>query len=252
MEFSWEILAIIIPTIFVAGFVDAIAGGGGIISISGFMLTGMPMHYVIGTNKTQSLFGTMVATLNYVRKGCFDKRFVLFSILGALIGGGLGSWLALTLTDHVLRIGMFIVLPLMAVFILFGKKPKKMLSHESRRSIYLCSFLVGITVGFYDGALGPGSGTLYIIGFSLCGLPLIKSNGNAKIVNLVSNLASVILFSSTGNVILWLVIPCIMTNMIASYLGSKLAIKNGDKIVKPVMLIVVGLLFVKTIYEFLV
>lgn len=250
MEFSWEILAIIIPTIFLAGFVDSIAGGGGIISMSGFMMTGLPMHYIIGTNKTQSMFGTAVATFNYVRKGCFDKRFILFSVIGALVGASLGSLLALALTDDILRIIATIVLPLMAIFIISGKRPKRKITKESNLSIYLISFIIGITVGFYDGTIGPGSGTLFIIGFSMCGLTLTQANGNAKIVNLVSNIASVTLFILTGNVILWLVIPCIITNMIANYIGSKLAIKNGDKIVRPVMLLVVALLFIKTIYDF--
>lgn len=251
MEANWEILFIIIPMIFLAGFVDSIAGGGGIISMSGFMLTGLPMHYIIGTNKTQGMFGTAVAMINYVRKGCFDKRFILFSIIGGLIGASLGSTLALALTDDVLRIVATIVLPLMAIFIVSGKRPKRKIASESRLSIYIASFLVGIIVAFYDGTIGPGSGTLFIIGFSMCGLSLIQANGNAKIVNVAANIASVTMFISTGNVVLWLVIPCIITNMVASYFGSKLAIKNGDKIVRPVMLVVVSMLFIKTILDFI-
>lgn len=251
MDFDVNTLLIIIPLVFLGGFVDAIAGGGGIITMVGFILAGVPIHSAIGTNKVSALFGTGIATFNYFRKGLFDKRYIILSVVGSIIGGFLGSSLALRVNDNALNILMIIALPIMAILMMVGFKPRPEKNHLSNLRISVYAFIVGISVAFYDGLLGPGAGTLYIIGFSLSGLTLLKANGNAKLVNLVSNIVAAILFVQHGSVILWLVIPCIITSVIANYLGSKLAIENGSKIIKPVMIIVIVLLFVKTIIGFI-
>lgn len=249
MEFDINILLIVLPAIFLGGFVDAIAGGGGVINMAGLMIAGVPMHYAIGVNKTQALFGTSVATANYVRKGHYRKSFILFSVLGSLTGAFMGAQLAMYLSDQTLKIMMTVILPLISIMIISGKMPKFKLDENSKKNIVILSFLIGITVGFYDGALGPGAGTFYIIGFSMCGLTMLEANGNAKIVNLVSNIVAATIFILNGKIIIWLVIPCIVVSVIAGYLGSHVAIKNGEKIMRPVMILVLVLLFIKTIYE---
>lgn len=251
MSVDLNTLLIVLPLVFLGGFVDAIAGGGGIITMVGFILAGVPIHSAMGTNKVASLFGTSIATFNYFKKGMFDKRYIIFSIIGSVIGGIVGAFLALHTSDHTMNIMMVIALPIMAILMMIGFKPRTKENYLSNKKIYIFSFIVGISVAFYDGLIGPGAGTLYIIGFSLCGLTLLKANGNAKLVNLVSNIMAAVLFVHDGEIILWLVIPCIITSAVANYLGSKLAIKNGSKIIKPVMIGVILLLFIKTITDFI-
>lgn len=251
MDFDVSVLVIMLVAVFIAAIVDAIAGGGGIITMSAFMLCGVPMHYAIGTNKTQALFGLITANFNYIRKGLFDLKFIPFALVGILLGSGGGSLLALTLTDEVLKIIMTVALPIIAAFILSGRKPKNSIAKSSKLNIAIATFILGISVGFYDGAIGPGSGTLMIIGFTICGLDILKANGNAKIIGLVSTGITATLFLVQGQFLLWLLIPCIIASMIGNYIGSKLAIKNGNKIVRPIMIGVLCLLFIKTFYELL-
>lgn len=251
MEFDVNVLIIMLIAVFIAGFVDAIAGGGGIITMSAFMLCGVPMHYAIGTNKTQALFGLITSNFNYIRKRLFNLKFIPFAIIGIFLGSGGGSLLALSLTDDALKVIMTVSLPLIAAFILSGKRPKNNFCKKSKLHIAIATFILGLGVGFYDGAIGPGSGTLMIIGFTICGLDILKANGNAKIVGLVSTGITAGLFIFQGQVLLWLVIPCIIVSIIGNFIGSKLAIKNGEKIVRPIMVGVLILLFIKTFYELL-
>ncbi|MDL2212188.1 TSUP family transporter [Erysipelotrichaceae bacterium OttesenSCG-928-M19] len=251
MDFDLSVLLIVLPFIFVGGFIDAIAGGGGIVGMIGFMLAGVPMHNILGTNKIQAMFGTGVATRNYVKNGSYKKEYIIFSVLGSLCGAFLGSSVALSIEQDTLAIIMTIALPIISLVSLSGFRGEKKETHYSRKKIYLLALSIGLGVGFYDGLIGPGAGTFYIIAFSLCGMSLLEANGNAKIVNLGSNISAGMWLLINGKVIVWLVIPCIIVNMVSNYLGSKLAINNGDKIVKPVIILVLILLFIKTIYEFL-
>lgn len=249
MDFDIQVILNVLLFIFIAGFVDSIAGGGGIVSMSGFIIAGVPMHYALGTNKMQSLFGTAISTYNYVRNGSYRLDFVIFSIVGSLIGAFLGASIANQLDQDFLKILMSFVLVIVAFIIIFNKKTKTSILNLSQNKIYIITFFIGLAIGFYDGILGPGTGTFLIIAFSLSGLTLLQANGSAKIVNLSSNIMSTLVFLFHGKVLLWLAIPCIITNMIANYIGSKLAIKNGDKIVRPVLIFVVILLLIKMLFD---
>lgn len=249
MDFDLQTIFIVLAFIFAAGFIDSIAGGGGIISITGFMIAGVPMHYALGTNKVQSLFGTAVSTYNYVKNKSYRFDFVIFCLVGSLIGAFFGSTVATMINQDVLKIVMSIVLVFVAIIILLKKKPKGSLLDLSKNKIFIITFFIGLTIGFYDGILGPGTGTFLIIAFTMCGLSMLEANGNSKIVNLGSNITAALVFIFHGKVLFWLAIPCIITNMLANYLGSKLAIKNGEKIVRPVLIFVLILLFVKMIVD---
>ncbi|MDR1781994.1 MAG: TSUP family transporter [Bacilli bacterium] len=250
IEFDWSTLLIAISFMLVGAFVDSIAGGGGIFNVVGLMMAGLPIHAVIGTNKTSAMFGTAIATHNYFKNGYFDKKYIPFSVIGALLFAFLGSWVGNIMNTESLTNLMMIAIPIVGILMLFGLKPKEHKKELAKKKIYFLSCLVGSIVGFYDGLIGPGGGTFYIIGFSLAGLSLLEANGNAKIVNLASNIASAILFLLKGRVVLWLVIPCIIASMIGGHIGSTLAIKNGDKIVKPAIVCVLILLIAKSIFKF--
>ena len=249
MDFDLSILLIVLPFIFIGGLVDSIAGGGGVVNMIGFMISGVPMHHALGTNKVASFFGTLVAAYNYIKNGHFKKEFVIFAIVGSLIGSTIGSYLANIIAQDTLRWIMTIVLPIAALIMLSGFKPKGSLLNASTKRIFIVTFFIGLTIGFYDGILGPGTGTFLIIAFSLCGLSLLDANGNAKMVNLASNVMAGLMFLFHGKVLFWLVIPCIITNVIANNIGSRLAIKNGEKVVRPIIIGVLILLFIRTIVD---
>ncbi|MGL4383304.1 MAG: sulfite exporter TauE/SafE family protein [Bacilli bacterium] len=249
MEYNIETLLIVLPFIFLAGFIDSIAGGGGLISLSGYMLAGVPVHMAMGTNKIQSSFGSAVATFNYVKSHQYRKEYVLFSIIGALLGSYLGTNLALGIDETILKIMLSFILPLVALLMIFKSPLKHHIKAHSLRMIRIQSLLIGLSIGMYDGLFGPGTGTMLIIAFSFCGLSLAQANGNAKIVNLSSGLISMIVFIINGKYILWLAIPSIIVNIIANYLGSKLAIKNGATIIRPAIFIVLFLLITKTFLD---
>jgi len=251
MGFDWSILAVALPFVFVAGFVDSIAGGGGVISITGFLLSGLPVYNVYGVNKVQAMTGTAVSAFNYIKNGYFNKKFIPFALAGAIIGAFSGSTMVTILGENVLKMTLIAILPAIAVIIMFNKqitslvKPHKL----TTKTIFALSTFIGLTVGFYDGFIGPGTGTFFIIAFTMCGMTMLEACGSAKIINLATNVISTIIFLKSGFVIWWLAIPCIITNMAANQIGSRLAIKNGEKIIRPVLLVVMGLLAIYFIYD---
>lgn len=245
MEQNYEILIIILPLIFLAGFVDSIAGGGGIISMSALLMTGIPVHYALGTNKLQAFSGTVVSTMNYIKHDHYKKEFIFFSVFGAIIGAFIGTNIALAINAEILKLIILIILPIIAIIMLSKKRPSIVIENYSKSKISIIIFLIGFTTGVYDGMIGPGTGTFLIILFSICGLSLLDANGNAKIVNTITNVVSTIIFFVAGKAILWIAIPSIFVNILANYLGSKMAISNGDKIIKPVIVLVLIMLFIK-------
>lgn len=249
MEFDIQVLIIVLLFTFLAGVVDAIAGGGGIISLSGFLIAGVPIHNAMATGKLAAVFGQSVAAYNYIKENHFNKSFVLFSSIGAVIGGSLGAKLALSLNSENLTIIVLISLPIAALVILNKKQAKHHLVSQSKVVINLITFMIGLLLGFYGGLVGPGTGTFLIIAFTFCGLNYLQANGNAKIANTLMDLAAVVLFLNAKKMIVWLAIPAIIVGMLANYIGSKLAIKNGDKIIKPMVLVVLVMLFIQVIYS---
>ena len=251
MEFSLRALLIVCPLVFLAGFVDSVAGGGGLISIPAYVFAGLPMHFAYGTNKFAAATGTCVSSFTYFKSGNVHLKTALFSGAGALVGAWLGSQLAMILKEEVLRYCLMIILPLAAIFILFNRKfGENEDGHEEVKHLYPKALLIGFGLGAYDGFFGPGTGTFLIILFCLVlKLPLITSSGNAKLTNLASNVASAIAYMSGGKVLYWLAVPAALSMIAGNYLGAHLAIKNGAKFIKPIIVLVIVLLLFKIVTE---
>ena len=240
---------IVCPLIFLAGFIDSIAGGGGLISLPAYLLAGLPAHYAIGTNKTVMSIGTLISAFKYIKAKKVDLKVGLFSGAGAFIGACMGSSLALMISDYMLKILMLAVLPVVAVFLLLKKDFGRNSIDTKQMSIKrlaITAFLIGMVIGCYDGLVGPGTGTFLILAFSaFMGYDLLKSSGCAKVANLASNVASMIIFIATGKVVFALAIPASICAMAGNYTGARLAIKGGSKYVRYTIFIVIGLLIVK-------
>jgi len=248
-----KILTITVLT-FIAGFVDSIAGGGGLISLPSYLLVGLPSHAALGTNKFSSTAGTFTATVRFVKNKQIHLRSAVIAALAALVGSFCGARLALSFDEKFLKWMLVILLPFIALFILtrknFGEENK--ISSVSVKKISLLAALIGFVIGAYDGFFGPGTGSFLILGFTgILGLDLATASGNTKIVNLASNVAAIITFLFGGAVVFALGIPAAIGGILGNWLGSGLAIKNGARIIRPMFIVVLTLLFGKVLWDLL-
>lgn len=246
-------LLIVCPLLFLAGFADAVAGGGGTISVPAGILAGIPIHTVYGTNKFAMSFGTLTSVIQYGRSGNICWRTALFAAAGALCGSPLGAMLAMYLSEKYLSYCLMVLLPAAALFLTFnkgfGRAPKPRHLSRAREALYAC--LIGLGVGSYDGFFGPGAGTFYILLFcSVLGTDLVRASGNAKVVNLASNIGALITYIIGGKVWFLVGLPMAFCSMAGNFLGSRLAIKNGAKFIRPIMAAMIVLLLVKIVVDF--
>ncbi|MBN1069309.1 sulfite exporter TauE/SafE family protein [Clostridium botulinum] len=246
-----EVLLIICPLVFLAGIIDAVAGGGGIISLPAYIFAGIPIHIAYGTNKFASCIGTSISSIKFFRSGNIKIKPALLSAAGALIGSWFGAQIVLLLNEKYLNYCLIIILPIVSLFLLFnrnfGIKNKKEISNKK---LYILSFIIGLLLGAYDGFFGPGTGTFLVICFTgILGFNLITASGNAKIVNLASNFSALIAYILGGKVMFSIGVPAAVCAIAGNYLGAHLAIKNGDKIIKPIIFVAISLLFIKVIFD---
>lgn len=250
-----RMLCIIGPLVFIAGFVDAVAGGGGLISLPAYMLAGLPPHQAAGCNKFSACLGAITATVRYIKSGKVKFRIAIYAAIGSVVGASIGSSLALVIAEQMLSGLMVIAIPCVALFVVTKKdigqnSQKKDWSYKKQGMI---AALIGVVIGCYDGLIGPGTGTFLIIAFSsILGIELVTASGCAKVANLASNITSATIFMMGGKVVFILAIPAALCSMAGGYLGAKFAIRGGAKKVKYVMFLVIGLLVIKSISNLLV
>ncbi|MPM01315.1 putative membrane transporter protein YfcA [bioreactor metagenome] len=253
MNVSSTMYLIVCPLVFLAGFVDSIAGGGGLISLPAYLLAGLPAHYAIGTNKTAMSIGTFTAAVKYLKAGQMDLKVGALSAAGSFLGAFLGSSLALMIADNILKMIMLAVLPAVAIFLLIKKDfgaAADLSKQVSVQRLTVSSLVIGLVIGCYDGLIGPGTGTFFILTFTaFLGFDLLKSSGCAKAANLASNVASMIVFSVNGKVLVPLALPAALFAVAGNYCGARLAISGRSKYVRYVIFFVIGLLFLKMAAE---
>ncbi len=241
---------LICPLVFIAGYVDAIAGGGGLISLPAYMMTGLPVHNCIATNKMSSSMGTSVACWEYAKSGFIPWRSALFCIPCAFLGSSAGANIALHISDGPFRVIMLIVLPLTGAYIL-NKKDLKPSGEEYPAGITIAiSMLSSFLIGIYDGFYGPGTGTfLLLILTGLARLPVFKANGLTKIINLSTNVSALAVFLLNAQVLFPLGVIAGAFNIAGNYLGARHFEKSGSKAVKPVIITVLVIFFIKVLSE---
>lgn len=241
---------ILYPLLFFAGFVDSIAGGGGLISLSAYLAAGLPPHLAVGTNKFSAFIGTGLAAAYFVKKGHVLWSSALYSLTGALIGSAIGAKLVLMVDETSLSWILLVAIPLIAVVVLWKKDLGSTPRDLPPRRAAVASLAIGLAVGLYDGFIGPGTGTLLILAFTLIlGQSLLLACGNTKIVNFASNLAAVAIFIRSGDIDYGVGIPCALCAIAGNLVGARLTVRNGAKIVRPMMLFVVTLLLAKVLRD---
>ncbi len=244
----WTYAALIVVAFF-AGAIDAIAGGGGLLVLPALLLAGIPPLEALATNKIQALFGTGSATLTFARKGLLDIKTELPIAMACFIGSIIGAALATLLPTEFLRAMMPVVLITIAVYFLF----KRDLSDEDRQS-YISPFLIGFMilpmVGLYDGIFGPGAGSFYMLALvSLGGFGVLKATARTKFMNFASNVGGAISFAIAGAVIWPIGLAMAFGQVLGANVGAKLAINNGAKLIRPLLVIMCITLAIKLLMQ---
>ena len=250
MVLTVKMALIVAVGVFLASFMDAIAGGGGIISVPTYLLAGVPMHMALGTNKVSSGIGTAVSTARFIKNGYIDWTLGIPSVALALVGSFVGTSIQLMIDEVYLQYLLLIVLPVVAFVVLRQRQFPEERGEIDRRKQCAIVWLASFVVGAYDGFYGPGTGTfLLLIYCNLAKMDVRTAGGNVKLVNLSSNIGAFVTSLRSGQVFLVLGLIGAVTSIAGHYVGSGLAIKNGSKIVRPTVVIVLILLAVKVVYE---
>ena len=243
---------IVIAGVFLAGLMDGIAGGGGLVSVPAYFLAGLPAHLALGTNKLSSCIGTAVSAGRYVRGGYIDWRLGLPSVALAICGAALGTRLQLTVDERVLKYLLLAVLPVVALVVLRQRTLPETPGDIPRARQAAVVWAAALIIGAYDGFYGPGAGTFLVLTFCTLGkLDVRTASGNVKLVNLSSNVGALVTSMLSGKVFLALGLIGAVASVAGHWLGSGLAIKDGSRIVKPAILVVLVLLTVRVLTEIL-
>ena len=245
-------LLIICPLVFLAGFVDAIAGGGGLISLPAYLLAGLPPHAAIATNKMSSTIGTCASTARYLKNGFVDWQAAVPCMVMAILGANLGARLILLIPQQYIQYLLLGTLPVIA-FVVLKRKPVRPGEQPDviprGRQLVLAGAL-SLVIGLYDGLYGPGTGTFLLMVYTgLCKMSLERASGTVKLVNLSSNVTSLVLFLVKGQVLVLLGVISGGFCLLGHFIGSGMMMKNGSKIVRPVIIVVLVLLFIKVISD---
>lgn len=249
-DLSVKMILIVVVGVFLGSFMDAIAGGGGIITVPTYLLAGLPAHFALGTNKLSACLGTFFSTGRFIRNKYVDWVLAVPSMILAITGAHFGTKLQLMIDEKYLKYLLLIVLPVVAVVALRQRKfpeEKKEIDRKKQMAIVWGSSLI---VGAYDGFYGPGTGTFLILIFcNLAGMDVRTAGGNMKIVNLGSNIGSLVTSLINGKVFAALGLIGAISSIAGHYIGSGLAIKDGSKIVRPTVILAIILLAVKVVFE---
>lgn len=233
-----------------AGFVDSIAGGGGIITLPALLAVGIPPHQALATNKLQSSFGSFTATYNYTKKGLLHPKKLLVGVVFTFLGAASGA-IAVQYFDAKF-LESFIIVMLIVIFIYTLLSPNLGAIHRKAKiSQLLFYILFGFTIGFYDGFFGPGTGSFWTIALILMlGLNLKAATAQTKLFNFTSNIVSLGVFIYSG-LVLWVVgIVMGAGQIIGAYLGSSMVAKKEVKFIRYFFLVVVGVTIVKLSLEY--
>lgn len=250
MEISIIQYLIVCPLVFLAGFVDAVAGGGGLISLPAYLIAGFPVHFAIGTNKVSSAMGTTLTTVRYTKSGFIPWKQAIFCVLFALAGSACGANLALLIDDGVFKIIMLVILPLTALYVMKGKALSGKREPYSKLKTMLLSCTIAFIIGAYDGFYGPGTGTFLILLLTAAAhMPVTEANGVSKAINLATNISALVVFLINGKIIFAVGLVAGLFSIAGNWLGSSFFKKSGSKAVKPIMICVLVIFFVKVLSE---
>ena len=236
---------------FIAAAVDSIAGGGGLISLPAIMAVGVPPHLALGTNKFASTCASFTSTLTFAKSKKIYIPLIKYLIPCTLVGASIGVYTALKINPAVLQVMILVLIFAVAIYTIINKNfgsVDKFKGLTQLNIFYGCMF--AFALGFYDGFFGPGTGSFLIFLFiSVFGFDFTISAGNAKILNFVSNITALVLFALSGNIRYIVGIPMALFMILGARVGTKIAIKNGAKVIKPIFVTIALVLTAKLLYQ---
>tara|TARA_B100001094_G_scaffold252921_1_gene251105 strand:- start:262 stop:1014 length:753 start_codon:yes stop_codon:yes gene_type:complete len=239
MEYVYEentVYIIMFCVAFFASLIDSIAGGGGLLTTPSMLLVGISPLNVLATNKFQSCFGTFTSTYNYYKNGLLvDNKKILYFVL-SFVGSSIGTLLVSRISNDTLESIIPILLIGAAVFFITNKGPSEVKTNE--KLLILFNLFI-FAIGFYDGFFGPGTGSFFVLTFIIIkGANIMQSTAITKLLNFASNFAAFIIFALQGYVIWYLGLVMAVAQIAGAFTGSRFAIRNGEKVVRPVLVIV--------------
>jgi len=235
MILSQETIAFLMAAALMAGLIDSMAGGGGLISLPALMAAGVPPVGAVATNKLQSSLGTFGACIAYARAGHMDLKTYRWPVIAAFAGSVGGAWLVQRVDPSILAGLMPALLIAIAAYFTFSPKVGEMDRHQ-RVGIAALSLLIG-GIGFYDGFFGPGAGAFYTTVFlALGGLSLLRATAQTKAANFASNLAGLLTMMAGGHV-LWIAgLAMAVANIAGAQIGARLAMRFGSRLIRPLLI----------------
>jgi uncharacterized membrane protein YfcA len=257
MDFSTDLslaaIAACTVAFFIAGFIDSIAGGGGLITTPSLLIAGLPPHFALGTGKLASSLGSLTALLTFAQGKMVNMKIAPLGFAMAFLGAALGSWIALQIPSATLGRILVVLLPVGLLLSLFCGKVKLSGGDLPTQGLFFRTALIGLTIGCYDGFFGPGAGSFFIITLHLfLKMGLVQASANAKVFNLASNFGALCAFATGGAVLYLVALPCAVASILGNRLGAKYAMKIGPAFVKKVLYFSLSLLFVTLLYRFFI
>jgi uncharacterized membrane protein YfcA len=249
MGMELDIALLLFGTGLLAGMIDAIAGGGGLITLPVLLFIGLGPTEALATNKLQGSFGTFSASFYFVRRGLVKLSEIRFLIFCTFIGSAAGTLLVQYTDPGLLARVIPLLLIATALYFLFAP-PFTEETRRQRISYPLFALSIGFSVGFYDGFFGPGAGTFFAVGgVLLMGFNLIQTTAHTKVLNFTSNLASLILFALAGHVVWKLGLVMAAGQLIGARIGARMVVKNGARLIRPLIVVVTVLISFKLLLE---
>lgn len=232
-----------------AGFIDAVVGGGGLIQFPALMILypNTPVPTVFGTNKIAGLSGTSIAAVQYAKRVKFNWKLLTITAISSFVFSYIGAKLVSNIDVNILKPFIFFMLIAIAVYTFkkkdFGSIQTKKLTASKK---YFFGLLLGVIIGFYDGFLGPGTGSFLVLGFvALLGFEFLEASAYAKVINCVTNISALYVFISQGNYILEIAIIMAVSNVVGSIVGSRMAILRGNTFIRKIFLFVVCIMIIR-------
>jgi uncharacterized protein len=237
MEIEFVTLALLALVGLVAGFIDSIAGGGGLLALPSLLLAGLDPVSALATNKLQGTFGTASATQTFWKKGLLRPREHITEIISVLIGSAIGVLTVRFVSTDVLKQAMPVVLILVALYFAFSPNLSN-LARPAKLPLAVFSFCIAPLIGFYDGIFGPGTGSFFMLALvALFGLGIVEATGRTKLLNFTSNIAALLMFALGGKIIWAIGLTMGVAQIVGSQIGARLAITNGAKIIRPLLVV---------------
>ncbi len=248
MNITTEMFLIVCPLLFLAGFIDSIGGGGGLISLPAYLLAGLPYQMAMGCNKLSSSFGIVMSVSRFIKKGFLNFKLAIPTVAASILGSTLGARLMIRIDNSFMETLLLILLPVSALVVLMpgSFRPESRWKGEPDAKVWISAVAVALIMGFYCGFYGPGSGTFMILAFTIfAGMSTPQANAHTKIINLTANITTLTVILRNGQLPILLALAGAACHMAGSFLGAGIAMKNNVRISRTIVLLVLAMLFVK-------